>query len=294
MDHIHSNTIRSFCFVLCLCVTAALSAKELIKVPHGMDHNSLYTKDLLNLVIANAGGEFEVQIAEFDNLVTQERALQNIEEGNIDVMWTVTSKEIEKRLIPIRIPLFKGLFGYRVSLVHSSNRDIFKNVDSLADLKQFTLGQGKGWADTEVLLSNGLNVMQTAKWQGLFHMADGKRFDAYPRGLHEPANEMPMIKEWGLDLMVEEHILLVYRMPFYLFVNPKRPELARKLEEGFEKLVASGEFAKFFIKRNNVRELAANLKLDQRKRFFLDNPHLPDSAPIDRAELWLEPSEIFQ
>ena len=45
-------------------------------------------------------------------MLGQNRVLKEIEKGTIDVSWTMTNKEREERLLPIRVPLFKGLFGW--------------------------------------------------------------------------------------------------------------------------------------------------------------------------------------
>ena len=84
----------------------------------------------------------------------------------------------------------------------------------------YRFGQGRDWSDTTIMRANGMKVVTAVKYDNLFLMADGKRFDGFPRGVHEPWAEID--KRPGLELTVDEHVMLVYRSPFYLFVSPSK------------------------------------------------------------------------
>ena len=59
---------------------------------------------------------------------------------------------------PIRIPLFKGLFGYRVLLIRKQEQARFDQINTQQDLAKFLGGQGTHWPDTLILQANGLRV----------------------------------------------------------------------------------------------------------------------------------------
>src|SRR5690606_33251228 len=125
-----------------------------------------------------------------------------------------------------------------IFIIHEDNQAKFDHINSLEDLADISFGQGTTWADTSILEHNGLEVIRVNKYPSLFHMVDGGRFDALPRGVQEPWSEIASRPE--LDLAVEKRLMLVYRMPFYLFVSQDNPQLAADLELGFRRAIADG------------------------------------------------------
>jgi hypothetical protein len=157
----------------------------------------------------------------------------------------------------------------------------------LEDLKKVKLGQGTAWIDTKILESNGLNLVKTMKYQNLFYMLDGGRFDAFPRAVFEPFSEVANYPNLGLT--VEKRLMLVYKMDFYLFVNKNNKKLAKELELGLNRAIADGSFEKLFLSAPSVQEAIAKGDLKNRVVIPLDNPFNSKETPIDRAELWIDP-----
>ncbi len=87
------------------------------------------------------------------------------------------SEDREAELIPIRIPVTKGLLGFRVCLVKADNLGKFQDIASLSDWKRkkITIGQGTHWPDTAILESNGLAVIKSSQYQPLFEMLYQKK-----------------------------------------------------------------------------------------------------------------------
>jgi len=114
----------------------------------------------------------------------QGRAIHQLaQDKNVDIIWTVTSKTRERQLLPIRIPLLKGLLGHRVLIIRKKEKRIFSAVLNLEDLQQFTAGQGHDWPDVKILQANGINVSTASTYDGLFSMLQAARFDFFPRGI---------------------------------------------------------------------------------------------------------------
>ncbi|RYZ88083.1 MAG: transporter substrate-binding domain-containing protein, partial [Moraxellaceae bacterium] len=217
--------------------------------------NDRYSFEMLKLALSYSNGKYTLT-SDTANDKTLARTMTEIESGEVNVMWTATDKEKEDRMLPIRIPLYKGLFGYRLLMINKDNQSKFTNIQTLNDLKQVTLGQGTSWADTKILEENGLKVVKTMKYPSLIYMVDGGRFDAFPRGVHEPWAEIKNYPK--LNLMVEPHVMLVYKMPFYLFVSKNNESLARDIEQGFNLAIADGNFNKHFYANPAVQEVIAN------------------------------------
>lgn len=244
-----------------------------------------YVIDLLNLAFTHVDTPYRIEKDLTPS--TQSRLTEEVQAGNLDLMWVSTSQAYETDFLPIRIPLLKGLLGYRILLIRAGEQQKFDAIYTKDDLAKITFGQGRTWADAGILEANGLKVIKTTKSPGLFHMLDGGRFDAFPRGASEPFAEIKKYPE--LNLAVEKNLLLAYKMPFYIFVNKNNPGLAKDIELGLNRAIAAGEFDKVFLQNPTVKDVQELAALSQRRIIYLDNPTLPPQTPIDRAELWIDP-----
>ena len=220
---------------------------------------------------------------------SEERYQQDAQDGIVDIIWSAANQRLETKLLPIRVPLYKGLLGYRIFMVHKNNKNIFANVNTLADLKKFTFGQGRVWPDTLILRANGLKV-ETSTYEGLFLMLDGSRFDAFPRAIFEPWAEIEARP--NLNLTVDENIVLAYKMPFYLYVSPKNPELAAALEKGLTMAVADGSYDRYFYSDPVIKKALETSGIKKRRLIELKNPNLSDKTPVNKPEFWLDISQI--
>lgn len=218
------------------------------------------------------------------------RMKQDVLSGKIDIFWSMSSQALEEEFIAIYIPIFRGLLGMRIPLVKEENVNMFANVTSLTDLKQFKAGSGKSWPDTAILEFNHLPVVKTLKYQNLFPMLEGGRFDYFPRGLHEPWQEI--IDNNTLNLAVENNVLIHYTAPNYFFVNKNNAELAQKLTSLLEALIESGEFNQFFFEDEQVKNALSQANVSNRVVFKIDNPTLSNQTPLDKKELWFNPLEV--
>ncbi|MDO3388674.1 diguanylate cyclase [Gilvimarinus sp. SDUM040013] len=247
------------------------------------DGNARYAINMIKLALDTVGTEYDLKIS--DGTLTSARQQQDTEEGVMDIMWAATTDDIEQRLLPIRIPLYKGLLGHRVFIIHKENRNLFADVSEFDQLKNFVFGQGKGWPDTDIMRHNGLEV-ETGTYEGLFLMADGQRFHAFPRGVNEPWGEIEQRPQ--LDLTVDQNLMFVYRMPFYLFVSPKRPEVAQAIENGLMQAINNGAFDALMMQDPMVQMVIARGNMSERTVFELDNPSLPAATPVDNTDLWFD------
>ncbi|HEY7884971.1 MAG TPA: diguanylate cyclase [Cellvibrionaceae bacterium] len=265
----------------------SVSAETNIKVVSRGDGNARYAIAMIELAMQKIGEPYSLDIQE--GVLTAARQQQDVAEGNIDIIWAATTNEVEQILLPVRVPLYKGLLGYRVFIIHADNKNLFARVDTFDDLKSYVFGQGRGWPDTDIMRHNGLKV-ETGTYEGLFLMADGQRFAAFPRGINEPWSEIEALPE--LELAVDQHVMLVYRMPFYLFVTPTRPELAEMIERGLMLAINDGSFDEQFLNDPMVQMVIERGNIASRKAFDLTNPDLPEATPIDNPDLWFDVSLI--
>lgn len=266
-------------------VAAPLSAQSnVIRVNGAADGNASYVMEILNLALSKTDTRYELKVD--DTPVTQARNMDDVASGRMDLLWAATNIEMEEMLLPIRIPLYRGLLGHRIFIIKPESQARFDQVKTFDDLKRFSFGQGTTWADSGILESNGLKVIRTNKYPSLFYMLDGGRFDAFPRGVQEPWAELETNK--SLPLTVEKRIMLVYRMPLYFFTKHGNTKLAADLELGLNRAIADGSFNEVFFRHPIVRSAIEQANLHDRIAFMIDNPTLPKETPLEREELWFD------
>lgn len=276
-------------FILALLLQPFLTSASEIRVNDSSDPNGPYAIKMIQLANDHIEKKYKLVISQ--EPFSQSRIMTETSGGNLDIFWSSSTSDLEARYRPIRINLFKGLLGYRIFIINKNNQEKFDHIKTLADLKKITIGQGRTWADGDILERNGFTVIKTNKYESLFYMVDGNRFDAFARGVHEPFDELDRRKDLK-DLVVEKNIMLFYKVPFYLFVDQKADELAKDLELGFERAIADGSFDAVFFNDPAVKKALTYANMKNRRVFELENPTLSKETPLDRKEQWFDPSTL--
>ncbi|MES2046780.1 MAG: hypothetical protein V4447_00150 [Pseudomonadota bacterium] len=246
------------------------------------DDRQTYPLKILTLALSKGGGKFELKPCL--HKMQQDRALRQLALGlEINVLWTMTSKEREKDLLPIRIPIDKGLLGWRIFLINTKNIANFEKLHTLDDLKNFQAVQGHDWPDTEILRANGLKVLGLPYYHSLFSLLQMGKVDYLPRSISEIWVEEKNHPE--MDLTIEKNLILHYPTALYFFVNKRDQELARLIESGLLAAIKDGSFEKAFVESYGEDIKRTNFK--GRKLFQLTNPLLPLETPLQDKKLWL-------
>lgn len=208
--------------------------------------------------------------------------------GEINVVWNGTSIELEQRFLPIRIPLRKGLLGYRISFITAENQSKIDQVNTEDDLKKISIGQGIGWGDISIYEHIGINVTK-AKYSQLFKMLSLKRFEMFPRGIGEVFTEYELNRQDNPNLVIEKNLVLYYPFPYYYFFNHKDTALKQRVETGLRMMQKDGSFDAIFRKYN--QEAIEKAQLKKRRIIRLVNPNLPKETPLQDASLWYDPTK---
>ena len=275
--------------LLALWPLPPLCAAEWLTYPrHSRDAEpETYVIELLQLALDHGAEQYHLQPTR--EPMNQARAQHSLEGNNaeLQVMWAMTTREREERLIPVRIPIYKGLIGWRVNLLKKSQQQVLSNVHSLNDLTAIRFGQRQDWPDTALLRANGLQVITSASYAGLFGMLAAGRFEAFPREVVTAWQEQARAEQTGQALVVDEHVLLHYPSAFYFFTSKQRPELAEQIRQGLEASISDGSFERLFQRHHSAT--LKQVKFAQRQVIELRNPDLPAATPFTRQALWYQP-----
>jgi ABC-type amino acid transport substrate-binding protein len=220
--------------------------------------------------------------------VTEARYLSEIRDGSgeANVVWSSTSEQKERELLPVRFELRKGLLGFRVALIDQRRQKDFDRVATFADVKKLTIGQGIGWGDVAVYEAAGIKVT-TAPYESLFRMVANDRFDLFPRGVGEAFREHAAHRNEVPELSVERGLLLYYPWPYYFFCNHKDTALAARIERGLKRMRSDGSFDRIFWKYN--RAAIEQARMSERRVIQIPNPLLPKDTPLGDSGMWFDP-----
>ncbi|WP_336620313.1 substrate-binding periplasmic protein [Pseudoalteromonas umbrosa] len=236
--------IRQFigtCLLFLAFTSAANNVKETIYV--AKEQRPLYDRDLFLYELlqqALQAAKYDVNIEHVKVHPHQQRTLMALNKGQVDLHWSMTSPAREKLAIAVKFPLFDGLIGKRVLVIHKSHYERFKRITELEQLSRFTAVQGHDWPDTKILSSNGLNVKPIVNYQAMFDMVLDKKADYFPRSIVEAQSEL--LSQNNPALMIVPDYYLSYPARFYFFVNKDKAELAQQLEKGLAKLKSNGSY----------------------------------------------------
>jgi ABC-type amino acid transport substrate-binding protein len=255
------------------------------------DSQYLYDYELLRLALDKTQAEFGAyQLRQSTLAMNQARAAEEIVAGSgtVNIFARSTSIEHETKMLPIRIPIDKGLISYRVFLIRADAQPRFSAVRTLDQLRKLSVGSFSTWVDTKVLRDGGFEVVAGDSYEGLFKMLVAGRFDFFSRSVDEAYREYEERKAQLPELKVEDTILLYFPTTRYFFVrrSPDGERLARRIEQGLNRMIADGSFDTHFHKYKNPMIERAHLKT--RKLFRIPNPYLSPETPLTRRELWYD------
>lgn len=257
-----------------------------------LDSRYEYPRELLELVMAaTAGSDGPCTVKTSPVVMLRERSLHELVDGAIiQVMAEATQTSWEEQLLTVRIPIRKGLQGYRLLLIRSSDQQRIADLD-VDQFKQLPSGGGHDWTTTPLMRQAGFNMITGSDYSSLFRMLDRGRIDTFARGVNEVFHEQQAFNKVYPGLTVDRHWLIYIPLPTYFFVTPRRPDLAERIDRGLRLLISDGRFDQLFMRYfgEDIRRAG----LSQRQLIRIDNPNLSSLTPLNDSNLWLIPEDLI-
>lgn len=244
-----------------------------------------YGIKLLELVLSKLDEPYTIQTPD-RQLVNEGRGQLMVIKGQLDLQFMSTNREREEQLIPVKVPIYRGILGLRLILTTHEKHPILKNISSVTDLRRYVGGHGTHWGDLPVYAANNLKVITNTDYETLFTLLKHNRFDYFHRGLNEIWGEAGRHSD---KLRITDNVMLFYPHPVYFFVTKSRPELAWHVKTGLRLAINDGSFKKLFLEHHSDFISKGNLK--SRRLIILNNPVLPPGTPELDTSWWL-PEEL--
>lgn len=235
-----------------------------------------YPIALLNLAISRSGSNDSFILNEASVTVLQGRTLRLLKNKvEINVAWSMTSKDRERDLLPIKIPIYKGMYGYRLLFIKQGEQHRYDRNVTLQELKEnFASVQGNDWPDIHVLKHNGFSVIGATVVESMFSMVEKGRVDYFPRSMLEIWYERQRHPHFKIE--IEQNWVLHYPAYMYFFVHPEDTQLANVIETGLKAAIEDGSFDILFdsVQGDAVRKT----QLSKRKTIELSNPNVDSNG----------------
>ncbi|MBX9816800.1 MAG: hypothetical protein K2X79_02165 [Burkholderiaceae bacterium] len=284
--------------LLLICLSALTLAADAAEPMHfihpppenASDKRHTYYWEILDAALKSNRSKYgDYKITAYSLPMNFQRAAAEVEAGEkrrVNIVSRATNLDLEARLRAIPIPLDKGLLGYRMFLVMPETQAKLDKVQTLDELKQFSIGQASFWTDTKILSDNQFKLVLADNYEGLFQLLGIRRYDLFSRGAIEIQAEWQAHHAQIPGLSIERSMVLAYPMPRYFFVprNPTGEKMAERIEDGLRRLAKSGEFDRRYKAYKKL--VLADLKLSGRKVFRLTNTQLSDKAPPLSDKFW--------
>ena len=275
-------------FILLFSVNAK-SASWQITFPSSLETASTideYPIKLLALALDQTGVSY--QLIPSDNFLSKGKAIDRLQDNReINIVWGMTNVQREKDLLPIRIPIFKGLIGWRLFLIRQDMAERFTYIQQFEHLVKLSPLQGREWPDTKILQSNGFDVITERNQTSLMKMLGRAQGDFFPRSIIEVWEELARSKVANeIQIQIQPSLGIRYPAAIYFFVNKKSVPLANLIEVGLEKAIANGTYEALFV--DNYKTYIEKAQIENRTFYPLENAFLPEETPLDRKELWFD------
>jgi hypothetical protein len=275
-------------FILLFSVNAK-SASWQITFPSSLETASTideYPIKLLALALDQTGVSY--QLIPSDNFLSKGKAIDRLQDNReINIVWGMTNVQREKDLLPIRIPIFKGLIGWRLFLIRQDMAERFTYIQQFEHLVKLSPLQGREWPDTKILQSNGFDVITERNQTSLMKMLGRAQGDFFPRSIIEVWEELERSKVANeIQIQIQPSLGIRYPAAIYFFVNKKSVPLANLIETGLEKAIENGTYEALFVE--SYKTYIEKAQIENRTFYPLENAFLPEETPLDRKELWFD------
>jgi len=280
----------SVLILLCspLLVAAQVQTIRILGLQSSAEASVVYYRDLLQLVLDSTAAEYgaaKLELVPPPPLGDYRYLL--MKRDFIDVHHFGTSPELERDLLPVRVPLLAGGLGWRGFVIRKVDRLAFAQISDFAELRRLTACQGELWPDTAIMRAAGLNVVTAERHDQMLEMLRRERCDYFPRSLFEGPVEQKAFQLQYPDLEFSSSVLLHYPFAMYFFVKKDNIALATRLEKGLSQLAQSGELLHFLQQHQISRQVFPLSRFAQSLVFHLENPLLPANTPLQQAAYWL-------
>lgn len=234
----------------------------------------LYLTDVLKLTLEKTTEEYgPYELQYFTETMTANRSKLETEKGmRIDLLFSPHWRGHfvdPSKVIAVEFPVVNGMLGLRNLISTEGTGALLDKTESMMSFKQLVAGLGP-WIDAEILAANQIEVVEAQTLEALFPMLMHGRFDYIPLSMLDAHTTLTTRKIDFPGIVLNREISVFYPLPFYLYVNARKPELAERLKKGVAAALADGSIDSLFSQ--HFFYVRPELQGKKRKLVVLHNP----------------------
>lgn len=241
-----------------------------------------YRSALIRLAMQASGKKYTLTHCQVPVPSTSDlRYVELIKVGEVcNVFATSAGSQLTEGLNLVPFPIYLGGGGYRVLLANQRGMNNASSITSAEQLKKYPIGSGLDWVDTDILQTNGFELVK-GSYLNLFDMLKVGRFDYLNRSVFEATSELDRYDpEHSLSLVPD--LLLIYPEDLFFYTTPGRDDIRDSLLDGLQKIYRSGALATLIDTHESTRSARLYLQNHPQRIFRIENPNLP---PVERKAI---------
>jgi len=240
-----------------------------------------YYLELIDTALKSTANEGLYRIDFVEESLSATRKREMLVAGNrinIDRITGFGSKNNSHQgLLRVKVPLMRGFHGFRIPLIRKELQARLNHVNSANELRQFSLGLGRGW-EGYIYKKENFTVIEAQDMSSLLKMLAAGRFDFIPLAATEIEDNYSIHNKPLAALAAENRLLIYMPMPIFFYVSEKTPELANRMERGLLIMEKEGKMKSIFDKY--FAERLKKLHLSQ--RVIIEIPNFEDDGSIGK------------
>ncbi|WP_149865518.1 hypothetical protein [Catenovulum maritimum] len=233
-----------------------------------------YEYQALSLALEKTVDEFGTyQLKVTSEAVPPSRYMVEANSGNYEnfIFANSVKKESLHNFSHANFPVLLGIIGYRVPLISKDLKARGYSISSRNELMTFSMIQGKGWLDTDILKDNGFKVHTGKYIEGLFHMVANERGNFFPIGASQINGALTNFSHVE-GLTIDEKILLYYPLPRFFFMGTEHQNKIYRIEKGLITAYEDGSLQRLW--QQHFNQALVSVGISKRKLFKLRNKYI--------------------
>jgi hypothetical protein len=295
-----ASSFRMLCsllLLLCSAIVAHADSSPTVIKHYNQGYTPLlrlYLTDVLKLVLdktTDQYGPYELQY--FSETMSANRSKLETEKGmRLDLLFSPHWRGHfvdPNKVIPVEFPALNGMLGLRNLIALDETWQRLEKNANLQNFKQLVAGMG-AWIDVEILVANNIRVVEAQTFDAMFPMLMRGRFDYIPLSVLDADTALTTRKIEYPGLSLNRDISLFYPLPFYLYVNAQKPDLAERLQKGVQIALADGSIDALF--NQHFFYVRPELQTKKRKLVVLHNPLISEEQNAFYLQQFLQRYEM--
>ena len=235
-----------------------------------------YEREILDAILKatiETHGNYQIQESFTDYSGAEESGVFSEKNHHLLVTVAGNQKFNNNEIILFSKPIAKNLLGYRIPIIRKKDAPIFDNLKDVSILKKGVHGIPETWSDATVFRHNDNKFSEEGNFDDIFERLHNENFDYVKSGANEVETVFRERASKFESLTISKSMMFFYSFPFVFYVNPLIPDLAKRIDEGLQRIRNSGVLDLIF--NFYYPTIVENLGLEKKRCLFLKTPLIP-------------------